>query len=118
MSTPVSLFRPFCLLILNFSFPIIRLRQAKKKPRKGLFHLGSSALLSRKYRDPLSLFVFSLVPDHAVDQCKQREVPAHADVLSRMNTGAELAHQNIAGAHRFSAENFHAAPLPLTVATV
>src|SRR5581483_10783341 len=68
--------------------------------------------------DPLSLFVFALVAHHAVDQREQREVPAHADVLSRVNARAELAHQNIAGAHGLAAENLHAAPLPLAVAAV
>jgi hypothetical protein len=75
-------------------------------------------LLSWKYRNPLSFLVFPFVTDNAIDQCKKREVPAHSDIPSGVNSGAELPHENISRAHRFATEDFHSASLPLAVAAV
>jgi hypothetical protein len=92
----------------------------KKAPIRGFgFVTGqTSNLLNRHYVNPLALTVEPVIVHNAVDQGKQREVPAHADVSPRVNARAELANNDIACAHGFSAENFDAAPLSLAIAPI
>src|SRR5262249_57229358 len=52
-----------------------------------------------------------LVLHDAVHEGEQREVAAHADVLAGVDDGAELPHQDVAGAHELSAVALDAAPL-------
>ena len=46
--------------------------------------------------------------DLALDKGEQRVVLAHADILARMNLGAALAHDDVAGENRFAAKLLHA----------
>ena len=96
---------------------IIVLSQAKKKPRKGLL-LRQRGRLLRHYTDSLSFFVEAVKFYDAIDPRKQREVPAHADIFSRVNAGAELPHDDISGPHGLTAKNLHSTSLPLAVAPV
>ncbi len=55
---------------------------------------------------------------HAINLGKQGKIPAHAHVDAGVHSGAQLAHQNIAGKNTLAAETFNAAPLAYTVAAV
>src|SRR5208282_2848255 len=59
-----------------------------------------------------------LVIRHAVDFRVDREIAAHPDIASRMDSRAALAHQDIPGSDRLAAVNLHSAPLPRAVAPV
>jgi hypothetical protein len=99
-------------------FDYLLLLPGKKKAPKGAFRRACSLLLSRQYGDSLSLFVFPLVANHAVDQREKRKVPPHANVFARVYARANLAHQNVSRSHAFSTENLHTPSLSLAVAPV
>src|SRR5947208_11856715 len=56
--------------------------------------------------------------DAAVRKRKQGMILAQADVVARVPLGAALAHDDVAGEDRLSAELLHAEALALTVAAV
>src|SRR5438128_773345 len=56
--------------------------------------------------------------DLPVGKRKQGMILAQADVVARVPLGAALTHDDVAGAHGFAAELFHAEALALTVAAV
>src|SRR5215213_6647153 len=56
--------------------------------------------------------------DLTVGKCKKRMVLAQADVVARVPFGAALTHDDVAGARRLAAEQFHAEALAFTVAAV
>ena len=68
--------------------------------------------------DPFTILAEFLIGDNTVNLGKQRIVPATADILTRMNPGAELPNQDISGPDQLSAESFHTPSLSCTVATV
>jgi hypothetical protein len=74
--------------------------------------------LGRRYVNPLSFLVETIVPHDPVDFGEQREVPTHTNVLSWVYTSTQLPHNNIAGPHCFAAENFNSPSLPLAIAPV
>src|SRR5258706_9291943 len=94
------------------------LSQAKKKPLPGLSDSFEPRLLSRKDFTFFCNFVMPPILHNAVDQRKERIVAAHADILTRMDLGAELTNQNIARAHSLAAENLHTASLTIAIASV
>src|SRR5262249_54264944 len=61
---------------------------------------------------------FGTVRHAAVDQCKQRVIPAKADILARMPFGPVLSHNNIAGAAWLAAEQLDAEALARGIAAV
>src|SRR5689334_18864821 len=65
-----------------------------------------------------TIFAEALVDDGAVDQGKEGEVAAHADVGAGMDAGAALADEDVAGAHGLAGEDLDAASLALAVAAV
>jgi hypothetical protein len=75
-------------------------------------------LLNRQHVNPLALPVEPVIVHNTVDQGKQREVPAHADVSPRVNPCTKLTDNDIACSHGFSTEDFDAAPLSLAIAPV
>ena len=77
-----------------------------------------SLLLSWQHGNSLALFIHVLVAHDPVNQRKQSIITPHSDVFPRMNSGSELTHEDISGAHRFAAENLYATALALTVAAV
>src|SRR5688572_28482009 len=92
----------------------------KKAPIRGFgFVTGqTSNLLNRHYVNPLALTVEPVIVHNAVDQGKQREVPAHAHVSTRVNACTKLANNDISCTHGFSAEHLNAAPLSLAIAPI
>src|SRR5262245_42782369 len=56
--------------------------------------------------------------DHAVDERKDGEVAAEADAVTRVDHGALLADQDVAGAHHLAVEALDAAHLRVGVAAV
>src|ERR1041384_496687 len=74
--------------------------------------------LRRHDASPLSLFIEAIVkpPPSILGECGV--VAPHADVLTRVNARAELAHENVSRAHPLAAEYFDAAALPLAVSAV
>jgi hypothetical protein len=66
------------------------LSRAKKKPLPGLSESFEPKLLSRKDFDFFANFVMSAILHDAVDKRKERIVATHADILTRMDLGAEL----------------------------
>src|SRR5579872_475628 len=77
-------------------------------------------LRRRRRLDPHAPLIgaVGLVFDHPVDQCVKSEVAAHPDVASRMNPGADLANQDVAGANGLAGVNLDAAMLSRAVAAV
>jgi hypothetical protein len=74
--------------------------------------------LGRRYVNPLSFLVETVVPHDSVDLGEQREVPTHTNVLPRVNARANLSNNNIAGPHCFAAEYLNSPSLPLAIASV
>src|SRR6185436_10213680 len=68
--------------------------------------------------DAPAILAEPLVLHDSVDGGEDGEVAAEADVLARMDLGADLAHENVAGPARFAAEHLHAAALTRAVAAV
>src|SRR5690606_21761748 len=56
--------------------------------------------------------------DRAVDGGEQGVVAAEADIVARVEGGATLTHEDVAGQHALAAELLHAEALRLGVATV
>src|SRR6266853_3994834 len=61
---------------------------------------------------------FGAVRHAAVDQRKQRVIPAQANVFARMPLGAVLSHNDIAGTTRLAAEQLNAEALARGIAAV
>jgi hypothetical protein len=100
------------------SAAIITVSAGKKKAPNGAFF---KAFRCGSLRDDVNPFSFSIEPvikNHAIDLSKQGVVPAHAHILSRVNTGPQLSNDYIAGGDRLPAKDLDAATLPLTVSTV
>jgi hypothetical protein len=91
--------------------------QGKKKAPNGAF-AAVIWTLARQYVDPLPFFVHAVIADNPIDLGEQREVATHTDILSWMNTRAQLADDYVACAHGLAAKYLNAATLPLAVATV
>src|SRR5258707_3221659 len=73
----------------------------------------STVLLGRSLRHRIdgyedAAFGFGSVLDVSGNECKQRVILAHADVVAGMPLGAALAHENIAGKRVLAAEQLHA----------
>ena len=64
---------------------------------------------------PARLF---LEGDLAFNQGKQRVILAHPDIVARMNLGAALAHNDVAGKNGFAAELLDAKTATCGIATV
>jgi len=54
----------------------------------------------------------SLIGNRAVDLGKKRIVLAHPDIVTRVNSGSQLAHQNIACFYLLPAETLDASAWP------
>ncbi len=89
----------------------------KKKAPRGAFALPERPLLGNDAH-PFSLPIEALVLNNPVDFRKQRKVSPHPDISSRVDSGSELSHEDIARPHCLSTEDFDPSPLPLTVAPV
>src|SRR5579883_2009950 len=72
----------------------------------------------RQHADLLSAARIRLELHVTVDQGEDREISAHADVLTRMEPGAALAHQHVAGLHQLAVEALDAPTLRVAVAPV
>src|SRR6185437_7539769 len=72
----------------------------------------------RIYRDLEPQLVLVLELHDAIDERVDREVGAKTHVAARMDLGAALADDDVAGAHVLAAELFHAAIFRAAVATV
>jgi hypothetical protein len=94
------------------------LSPGKKKAPQGASRFKLRHELGRRYVNPLSFFVETVVPHDSVDLGEQRKVPTHTNVLSRVNACAKLSDNNIAGPHCFAAKHFNSPSLPLAVASV
>ena len=68
--------------------------------------------------DPFSFLIEPVIKNHTIDLGKKGVVPAHPDILSRVNTGPELPNDYVAGGDGLPAKNLYSAPLSLTVSTV
>jgi hypothetical protein len=92
----------------------------KKAPFRGFRFVARQTgnLLNRQHVNPLALPVEPVIVHNAVDQGKQREIPAHADISPGVNARTQLADDDIACSHGFSAEDFDPTPLPLAIAPV
>jgi len=58
------------------------------------------------------------VSDGARLEREEREVPAEADVLSRMDLSADLPNEDCSGVDILAAEDLHSASLTIGVATI
>src|ERR1041385_6093228 len=96
---------------------IVTRTPGKKKAPKGAFSFDAPRL-HRHDAYPLSLFIEAIVRDHPINLREDGVVAPHANVLTRVNARAELAHENVSRAHPLAAEYFDAAPLPLAVSAV
>jgi len=59
-----------------------------------------------------------VVAHDTVDEREQRVVTPEADVLARVNLGAALTHQDVAGLDLLATELLHSASLAVAVTTV
>jgi hypothetical protein len=58
------------------------------------------------------------VSNFAVFQRKERVVPTQPHVLTGVNAGSNLSHENRTGRNRFAPEDLHPTPLAIAIATV
>jgi hypothetical protein len=58
------------------------------------------------------------VSNFAVFQCKEREIPAQSNVLTRMNTSPDLSHENRTGGNELASEGLHPASLAIAIAAI
>ena len=76
--------------------------------------------LARPFRgvNNLNAAAAAIELDVSVDQCVEREVRALANPLTGVEAIANLADENVSGAHGFSADALHAATLRVRVTSV
>src|SRR5690606_37035031 len=60
----------------------------------------------------------ALEAHHAIDEREERVITPAAHVLSRVELGAALPHEDVARQHALPAESLHAEPLRVRVAAV
>lgn len=68
--------------------------------------------------DFLAQLVFLLKLHKPVSQSEKSIIPAHPDIIPRMEVGPQLPHDYVTGAYKFTAEFLDAPSLPGAVATV
>jgi len=68
--------------------------------------------------DPFSVATELFVFHNAVNLGKEGIITTQANIFTRVDHGADLAHQDITGPDNLSAESLHPSPLRVTVTTV
>src|SRR5690606_6819028 len=115
---------PACTLTVASSTNFIAAdsRDANPGARPGSWTIGCGvepALVGRHHVHVGAAFRTLLLELHlAADQCEQRMVGADAHATAGAHRRAALAHQDIAGQHRFAAEALHAQALAVGFAAV
>src|SRR5215475_11951410 len=100
----------------NLQVPPVRL--AYRRTLSMIHRLFGRSLHHRYDGDVGAAPGFGAVRHATVNQCKQRVIPAQADVLARMPFGSVLSHDNIAGTTRLAAEQLDAEALARGIAAV
>src|SRR5690606_21981311 len=81
-------------------------------------HRRPSGLRGRANRDLLAILAVALEGHHAGDRGEDCVVPTHPHTDARVNLGAELTDDDVAGDHRLATEDLDSTPLAFGVATV
>jgi hypothetical protein len=68
--------------------------------------------------DPAFVAAVAFVFHNTIDLGEDREIASQAYIAPRMDSGAELPHEDVAGLNRFTGINFYSATLPWTIPSV